>query len=148
VSRVRNADEFLLQLRKISGDYKRIFGPQVAEIRKKYTKSDTEKLVDESLEAHNRLYVVNGLLAALNWRLDAKSEEGLPNLVPEAPVKSVEKGTTRFLDYLGLERGTTDPLLIVETKRPSSPLPYLKKSPGIPAEMISRGLAGEPLRGE
>jgi hypothetical protein len=150
VSRVRNADEFLLRFRKIRDDYERLFGPRTAEIRKKYTESPIEKLVDGSLEAHSRTYIVNALLAALNWRLDTSPEYGLPNLVPEAPVSSLEKGTIRFLDYLGLERETNSPLLIVETKRPSSPLPELARlsdSPLSPsrAEVVSRGLAGEPL---
>jgi hypothetical protein len=77
----------------------------------------------------------------------------LPNLVPEAPIASLEKGTIRFLDYLGLERHTQRPLLVVETKRPSAQLPRLSRpsgdflSPHLP-EVISRGLAGEPLVGQ
>jgi hypothetical protein len=88
-------------------------------------------------------------MAALNWRLDTSPEDGLPNLVPEAPVESVERGTIRFLDYLGLERETNDPLLIVETKRRSSPLPQLVKQPADTyEEVVSRGLTGEPLMGQ
>jgi hypothetical protein len=74
-------------------------------------------------------------------------------LVPEAPIKSEERGTTRFLDYFGLERQTNDPLLVVETKRPKSQLPRLAAqsddhlSSTIP-EIISRGLAGEAVMGE
>ncbi len=155
VSRVRNADEFLLRFRKACDDYKRLFGPRVAKVRAEYAKSPVGKpppSVDESLEAHIRVYVVNALLAALNWRLDAKPENGLPNLIPEAPIESEEKGTTRFLDYLGFERQTNCPLLVVETKRPSSPLPRLAMpadnsvSSSIPA-IISQGLVGEQLMG-
>src|SRR4030095_15094831 len=89
-------------------------------------------------------------VAALNWRLDAKPEDGLPNLIPEAPIASEEKGTTRFLDYLGFERQTNSPLLIVETKRPSSGLPQLVTpfDSSSDPEIISRGLAGEPLMGQ
>ena len=73
----------------------------------------------------------------------------MPNLVPEAPVRSVETGRVRFFDYLGLERETNDPLLIVETKRPSALLPRLTKgeSSWLP-DVVARGLAGEPLTGE
>lgn len=172
MSRVRNADDFLLQFRKACDDYNRLFGPHVAKVRAEYAKNPVGKpppSVDESLEAHIRVYVVNALLAALNWRLDAKSEDDLPNLMPEVPIESEEKGTTRFLDYLGLERQTNNPLLIVETKRPSSPLPqpamppdylpspsssfpqpamlpHYSPPPSIPA-IISQGLAGNPLMG-
>ena len=153
MSRVRNADEFLLRFRKACDDYNRLFGPRVAKVRAEYAKSPVGKpppSVDESLEAHIRVYVVNALLAALNWRLDAKPEDGLPNLIPEAPIASEEKGTTRFLDYLGFERQTNSPLLIVETKRPSSVLPQLMTpfDSSSDPEIISRGLAGEPLMGQ
>ena len=87
------------------------------------------------------------------YGLDALPETDLPNLVPEAPIASLEKGTIRFLDYFGLERHTQRPLLVVETKRPSAQLPRLSRpsgdflSPQLP-EVISRGLAGEPLVGQ
>jgi hypothetical protein len=154
VSRVRSADEFLRRFRKACDDYNRLFGPRVARVRAEYAKSPAGKpppSLDESLEAHIRVYVVNALLAALNWRLDAKPEDGLPNLLPEAPVASKEKGTIRFLDCLGFERQTNSPLLIVETKRPSSPLPRLAMlvdnavSSSIPA-IISQGLMASRCR--
>ena len=75
------------------------------------------------LEAHAREFMVNSVLEALNWRMSIAGDEYLPNLVPEAPLQSVGRDTTRFLDYLGLERETDRPLLIVESKRPSSKLP-------------------------
>ena len=133
MSRVRNADESLLQFRKAFGDYNQLFGPRVAKVRAQYAKSPVGKLppsVDESLEAHIRVYVVNALLAALNWRLDAKPEDGLPNLLPEAPIASKEKRTIRFLDYLGFERQTNSPLLI----------PDFDTSRYIWAGMLRRGL--------
>src|SRR5712691_5464840 len=154
VSRIRNANEFLLQSRKISDDYERHFEPHIAAVRKKYVVSPGGKppsLVDESLEAHCRAYVVNALLAALNWRLDTKPEDRLPNLVPEAPIESLERGTICRLDYLGLERETHRPLLVVETKRPSSSLPKLANLPDSPVAfpgIISQGLNGEPLMRE
>ena len=80
--------------------------------------------MDESLEAHIRVHVVNCLLAALNWRLNASPEDGLPNLLPEAPIRSTRAKSVRLFDYLGLESGDNSPLLIVETKRPSTSLPY------------------------
>jgi hypothetical protein len=111
VSRVHNADVFLLRLRKIRSDYDRVFGPGIAEIRNKYAGKPEAGLLDQSLEAHARVYIVNALLAALNWRLDARPEDGLPNLIPEAPIRSEEKRSVRFIDYLGLERQTANPLV-------------------------------------
>jgi len=156
VSRVSNADEFRLEFRRLCESYTYFFAPRVAAIRELYAKTPTGQIppaVDESLEAHVRSYLVNALLAALNWRLDTTPEEGLPNLVPEAPIKSEQRGTTRFLDYLGLERQTHAPLLVVETKRPRSPLPKLATLPDIPTpssmpSIISQGLSGKPLLGE
>ena len=75
-------------------------------------------------------------------------EDGLPSLVPEAPVRSQHRGTIRFLDYLGIEAETENPLLIVETKRPSAELPSTLKPAATYSEVICRGLAGEPLSGE
>jgi len=91
---------------------------------------------------------VNAFLAALNWRLDQNPEDELPNLIPEAPVRSQKSGTIRFLDYLGLERQTDNPLLIVETKRPSAGLPRTLEPAATYSEVVSRGLAGESLNGE
>jgi hypothetical protein len=113
-----------------------------------YAGTPQKELLDESLEGHARAYIVNGLLAALNWRLDARPEDGLPNLVPEAPVRSHATATIRFFDYLGLEKGTNNPLLIVETKRPSAELPRAQSPAATYSEIVSRGLAGEKLKGE
>jgi hypothetical protein len=113
VSRIVCAQDFRLKFRGIRSSYENHFGPLVARIREQYAEKPEEDLVDQSLEAHIRAYVVNALLAALNWRLDARPEDGLPNLVPEAPIRSEERGSVRFLDYLGLESTTHAPLLIV-----------------------------------
>jgi hypothetical protein len=148
MSRVRNADEFLLSFRRISVDYQRLFAPRIEQIRRTYSGKPEGDLVDQSLEAHARAYVVNALLAALNWRLDARPEDGLPNLIPEAPICSDERGSIRFLDYLGLERQTGIPLLIVETKRPNARLPHIQGSTASIPEVVSRGLADNKLSGE
>jgi len=151
VMRVRNADDFLREFRKIRERYETYFGPRIADIRNQYRLTPVESTpvsVDENLEAHSRVYVVNSLLSALNWRLDSSPDEDLPNLLPEAPVFDLERGTTRFLDYLGLEHKTNAPLLIVETKRPSSELPRLKNPRNsTPEEIVSQGLRGMALTG-
>ncbi|WP_148228641.1 hypothetical protein [Thermus scotoductus] len=146
--RVRNADEFLLRFRRIFEDYEQLFAPSIAQLRAQYAGKPGEDLLDYSLEVHAREYIVNSLLAALNWRLDAQPEEGLPNLVPEVPVRSSQRGTLRFLDYLGRERQTNNPLLIVETKRPNAELPQAWNPAATYSEIISMGLAGEALNGE
>ena len=150
VSLVRNADDFLLRLRQFAGEYERTFEPLISRLRQQYTGKLEEQLVNDHLEFHARVYFVNAFLAALNWRLDQSPGNGLPNLVPEVPVRSEERRTVRFLDYLGLERDTDRPLLIVETKRPGDPLPRLRS--GQPAstysEIIARGCSGEALSGE
>ena len=152
MSRVRNATDFLLKFREIRERYEGLFRHRIAEIRTTYANNRSERpppAVDESLEAHSRVYLVNALLAALNWRLDQAPEQDLPNLVPEVPVESSQQGTTRFLDYLGFERETYNPLLVVETKRPSSLLPRLVNNNSASSEeIVSRGLSGERLIGD
>ena len=62
-------------------DYNRLFEPRIAKVRAEYAKGPVGKpspSVDESLEAHIRVYVVNALLAALNWRLDANLKMASP----------------------------------------------------------------------
>lgn len=153
---VPNADEFLLKARRIRREYKEHFGPRIAQVRARYADTRlgaTPDGVEAGLEFHARCYVVNGLLAALNWRLDASPEDGLPPLVGEAPIRSSSSGRIRFLDYFGVERETLRPLLVVETKRPSSSLPRLlavepTPSQEEPRSVIVRGLAGEQLSGD
>lgn len=148
VSRIINSYDFLIKFRGIRRSYQKKFGPLVSRVREYYTEKPEEELVDQSLEAHIRVYIVNSFLSALNWRLDEGPENGLPNLVPEVPILSKERGSIRFLDYLGLERTNHDPLMIVETKRPSSQLPHTNKPASVYSEIVSRGLAGEALNGE
>jgi hypothetical protein len=170
VSRTRNADEFRTAFQQARSEYDRVFRRQIEAVRAQYDPISMERRradLDESLEYHARCYVINAFLTALNWRLDLALEAGLPNLLPEAGVRSFASGTRRFLDYLGIEHHTNNPLLIVEAKRPSSRLPVLSSLPDIASgitntsgvasaivatEMdsvvISLGLAGEPLSGE
>jgi hypothetical protein len=148
VSQVRNANEFLLRFREIQERYENIFSPCIQQLRVIYTGNPGKSFLDQNLEAHARAYIVNAFLASLNWRLDQNPEEGLPNLIPEAPVQSKQSGNTRFLDYLGLEGQTYNPLMIVETKRPSAELPYASSPAATYSEVICRGLSGECLYGD
>lgn len=156
MSRVRNATEFRLKFREISARYENIFGRRLAEAKARLESEDpTGQAIEgaaEQLEAHVRIYLVNSLLAALNWRMDVSPEDGMPNLYVEISLQSLREGTRRFLDYLGVEREASAPLVVVETKRPSSELPRLakpgKRMPATYSEIIARGLGGESLIGD
>ena len=149
--RTRNADDFLLEFRRLRSNYVNRYKPLVDRVRREFAERNrgtVSQLTDELLEAHSRTYVVNSFLAALNWRLDTNPETGLPNLIPEAQVEV--QGVRRFLDYLGLESATKRPLMVVETKRPSAPVPKLKasgRSTGVGdiPSTLARALSGETL---
>ena len=147
MSRVRNATEFLLKFRSIQNDYLKLFASHIERVRLEYTGTPSQSNVDIILEHHVREYVVNAVLDALNWRMDQNLKDDLPNLIPEASVRSQQTGTIRRLDYLGLEKDTDKPLLIVETKRPSAKLPYLHGAFNH-SEVIVRGLKGQDLGSE
>ena len=146
--RVLNADDFSVRLRRIRADYERIYKPSVDKIRQKFANNPIGIVppdVDSSLEAHLRQYFINGFLNALNWRFDVSVDKGLPNLIPEATIQSTFEGTTRFLDYLGMEVGIDEALkkalLIVETKRPSSSLPVPRNNEIIKKELIANSIS-------
>lgn len=153
MSPVRNADEFLLCYRRARGDYENLFRERIEKVRSIYSNNPTRRVppdLDRALEAHNRTYLINALLYSLNWRLDKSPEQDLPNLVPEVPIISIDRGTTRFLDYLGMERNEGRPLLIVEAKRLSASLPRLKNpsKQDYVASVICQGLNGIKLTGD
>jgi hypothetical protein len=153
VSSVRNATEFSNRLYGARDDYERVHRLQIETVRAKYVDNPTGKAppeINELLEAHERHYFINRFLNALNWRLDLSPDEGLPNLIPESPITSLDRGSVRFLDYFGIEGDNYEPLLIVETKRPSSTLPKRKKelvryANEMLSHLISAGLGGEDL---
>lgn len=152
MSRVRNANEFLMMFRKIQEDYTSHFAPMIARIRNAYARDNPERSnIDAVLEAHNRKYRIDCFLAALNWEPDVTPEKNPihPNLIPEVPIRSKEKNTTRFLDYLGLERNTINPLIIVEAKRPNAQLPPTTfEVTSSYSQIISRGLSAGTLIGD
>ena len=155
MTRIKNADEFLLELRRIRAAYNETFAPQLQKLRDGLVGAPpaAQAKVDQDLEAHIRVYTVNAILAALNWRMDVTAGDMGPNLVPEVALKSLERGTRRFLDYLGIERQTDVPLLAVETKRPSAELPRLRDPSAVygevnPSVVVSQGLSGTALARE
>lgn len=147
---VLNADDFSVCLRRIRADYERTYQPNINAVRQKYTNNPTGIVspdVDNLLEAHLRQYFINAFLSALNWQFGVSPNEQLPNLIPEAPIKSKFEGTTRFLDYLGMDRVSGEALLIVETKRPNTFLPIPRNNEVTEeksiANSISKSLAGK-----
>jgi len=100
---------------------------------------------DDWLECHARRYVIDHMLAGLGWNIQAHLElaDHIQNLNIEHQVLSAESGHRRFLDYLGYERESERPLIIVEAKRPSLSLPSASDYCGHPthhpaAEMIKQ----------
>lgn len=157
---VKNADDFLRRFRAIRSDYNNQFRSLIADARYTYTQRGladptaafaVEETLEMMLEAHSRAYFVNAFLAALNWRLDQKPEDGLGSIIPELPVRD-QTGQIKFLDYLGLECvNPARPLLIVETKRPSAKLPSLisrDRSVSYIEDIVCSGLRGQKLSGE
>jgi hypothetical protein len=80
---------------------------------------------EEFLECHARRYVIDHILAGLGWQIPALMDFAAhsQNLQIEIGVTSTMTGHRRFLDYLGTERESGTPLLVVEAKRPSARLP-------------------------
>lgn len=150
MSRIRNATDFLMKFRKIQDDYKSDYELRISKIRDVYAKDAPKRSsIEALLEAHNRKYRIDHFLSALNWKLDVSPENNLINLIPEVPILSEERKTTRFLDYLGLEGKTDNPLIIVEAKRPSAQLPPTAfEGTTSYSEIISRGLSGGELIGD
>ncbi len=124
MKRVRNATEFLGLFRGARLNYERS-GPLVAELRNQFDSTPLPAALrgagEGRIEAHVRAYFIDPLLQALNWQVGTSSGEGL--IVPEVPIRSAQSGTTRFLDYSGIERNGGEPLLIAEAKHPKSSLP-------------------------
>ena len=119
MTRTKNAAEFRKMLGRLRADYDRFATPRLDEVRNKYSdprKGGPPESIAAAIEWHLRFFLINSFLAARNWRMNLKPEDGLPNLVPESPVRSEKRGSIRHLDYLGLETGTLNPLMIVETK--------------------------------
>jgi hypothetical protein len=138
---IANALDFRTAFQKAIGDYEGKVALRLRELQRAMDPMLEGRAVDAELEAHIRSYVIDPLLAALNWSTDE-------NLTIEALVRSQETGTRRRLDYLGTESDTVNPLLVVEAKRPNAPKPgpATKREfthPDILAEALTR-LKQEP----
>lgn len=118
------ASDFRNVFAKIRDDYDRVYGPSIAEFRRRYA-APTRMSVDEEkvLEAHVRTYVIDGLLTALRWTIVPSGDGDGANMIPEAQIDPAD-GPRRYMDYLGYENEVDKPLIVVEAKRPSDfPIP-------------------------
>jgi len=99
-----------------------------------------------ALEAAVRHFYVNHLLAALNWRLGLDPQGELPNVTVEQAIDedvASRVKPTRFMDYVGWDDSGSRALLVVETKRPSYPIP--SRRPLDIATRLLRGLSDPAL---
>ncbi len=123
----RNATDAVQVFRNAARDYRTTYLPRIQAVQHHHEQQNAGGVLPDeistALEAHGRNYLIDSLLAALNWNITSASGPYLANLVPEAPVQSTEVNQRRHIDYCGLDRATDKPLMIVEAKRPGSPLP-------------------------
>jgi hypothetical protein len=144
------AYQFGEEFSHIRDAYENKYRSQIQRIRNSFSANQAQQsqpLLDECLEYHARVYVINGLFEALNWPI--LCEDDMPSLIPEMPISSLEEGRKRYIDYLGINPSTNKPLLIVEAKRPSLGLPTIVHiEPEIdPTNNIARSIV-EGLKGK
>lgn len=116
----------------------RDYGPRYADKPQDSIKATLEHVV--------RTDFIDDVLRALNWSLTVEGTQE-PNALAELPITSADSGRTKFIDYLGLERDTGLPLLIVEAKRFGASLPHSPKSPKkeVPV-LLAEAIAGKKDR--
>jgi hypothetical protein len=156
----RNATDAQLEFRKAAKKFAADYLPRITRFRDAYSVNPLGKPaadVQAALEAHGRNYLIDSLLSSLNWNITSESGAYLAQLVPESPFASTKDEVTRFIDYLGFDRETEQPLLVVEAKRPGSPLPARQDPPppdksakaaNPTPEMVIREIVLGGLRGE
>lgn len=114
-----SATDFRRQFRAITGDYEKRFGKTLEAARSAFL---DPKSYNAALEAHARVYRIDRILAALRWNIVSEADGEAANLLPELQIDP-KSGRRRFLDYFGYERTVDRPLLVVEAKRLSEPIP-------------------------
>jgi hypothetical protein len=101
VKRTWTAVDFERDLTAFCAEYGQQFAIIVGKLRTDYAEKspDPGRELDKLLESHVRVFI-DALLASLNWQTGVRTPGGT-NLVPEAPLRSGDRSTVRFLDYLG-----------------------------------------------
>jgi hypothetical protein len=122
--RGRSASDFRLAFRRIRDDYTRRFERNVAEVRGTLASPERRNPdIEAALEAHVRAYVIDGMLSALRWTIVPSTPDSIENMIPEVQLDPAN-GPRRYMDYFGYEHEVTEPLLVVEAKRPTPfPIP-------------------------
>jgi hypothetical protein len=135
---IRSAHDFRVAFRRLRGDYERLYEPQITAVRAALAdpqRKDPD--LEAALEAHVRVFLIDGMLKALRWTIIPSTPAEIANMIPEAQVDAL-KGVRRYMDYFGYERDVGQPLLVVEAKRPVAfPVP-----PGGSTEAASEILSG------
>lgn len=117
--RGHTANDFRVAFRNLRANYKERFEPKVTEFRTRYASPARKNPeLEKALEAHERAYMIDGMLAALRWVIVPSTPHEIENMIPEAQIDPVA-GARRYLDYLGYEHQVDEPLLVVEAKRRS-----------------------------
>ena len=116
--------EFRERFTHLIDEYENKYRPEIERIRNKFASELIPPEIDDSLEYHARIYSVNGFFEALNWPL--LDEDNSPKIIPEAQLRSLTRGTTRFLDYFGFSITSNLPLMVIEAKRKSFCLPQVE----------------------
>ena len=135
---IRSAHDFRVAFRRLRGDYERLYEPQITAVR--VALADPQRKdpdLEAALEAHVRVFLIDGMLKALRWTIISSTPAEIVSMIPEAQVDAL-KGVRRYMDYLGYERDVTQPLLVVEAKRPF-PFPV---APGGSTEAASEVVSG------
>jgi len=142
-----SANDFRVAFRSIRENYRTHFEPRIADLRVAYaTPTRRNPRLEQALEAHVRMYVIDGMLSALRWVIVPSTPDDIANMIPEGQIDPAT-GERRFMDYLGFEREVDQPLLVVEAKRPSKfPVPANGSVEAAPA-LISQWLV-EPASAE
>lgn len=121
MSAVTNVDAFANRLGQILGDWQRIHGPHLRTQFDDYQRADAEQ---RPLEHHARVYIVDPLLEALGWQIRPNNSATPVNMITEFGADGLASASNRqYFDYLGSERSTDRPLLLVETKSFAELLP-------------------------
>lgn len=156
MTRCWNADDFQGELTKLfrASDQMRAALEQLAP--KPNAENERKALEDRVkywLECHTRDFCLDHLLAALNWQLspslDAQEYITANLVIEQSPdpggrvrIRDELSERSRRMDYLGHDRATDEPLLVVEAKRPSVSLPGTTPSLASPeAHDVGRDIA-------
>lgn len=162
----QNANEFCEHLERIHAWYKSTTTSVLDVHRREYLAKGLVLDVSEeaNLEYQVRAYAIDAILSALNWRIASDIDDAFTSIVHapcvngrvvvEAQLRNRKKTSVR-LDYLGIDRDSSAPILAIETKRPLDPLPRDEKTgerpkhEGAVANLIARAIVdGSCVDGE